>query len=348
MIGKGWADHWLRMVACLPGFAHAAAGGSRARGDASFVRTSQTTDHCEETLSSEVQLVRLMKGLIVHSIWFLLLSVTLAGCLGDGGEEPQGGSDGNGSGSGSGGALEGQVIDMDLNQLEGAQISLVQDDSLVEETRSGEDGRYRLEDIEPGEYRVQFTAPCCRESVQGVTIVAGDVTEASARLEPYTQAELGEPYIDTGGEWTGFLACGFGAGETVNPCAVDPSSDNVHDWDVEEGVEGVAITVDWDPAGGVLGTGLEVNIENQGCYRVECSHRYEVLDGPPPLQTVINNEDIEDEDWHWDQVEGKRDLQFRVFPSSEPNVVYQQEFTVYWDVFYFQQAPADHDPSPDD
>lgn len=289
-----------------------------------------------------------MKGFQPYLVWLFLLSVSFAGCIGDGGDDPQGDGNGQGAGSENLGVLEGQVIDVDLNQLEGAQVSLVQDESLVEETRSGEDGRYRIEQIEPGDYRVQFTAPCCREFVQQVAIAAGEAVEVSARLEPYTQAELGEPYIDTSGEWTGFLACGFGAGETVNPCAVDPSSDNVHGWVVEEGVEGVAITVDWDPAGGVLGTGLEVLIENDGCYRVECSHRYEVLDGPPPLQTVINSADIDEEDWRWDQVEGKRDLQFRVFPSSEPNVVYQQEFTVYWDVFYFQEAPADHDPSPDD
>lgn len=286
-----------------------------------------------------------MKGLLGHIAIFLLLSVVLAGCLGEELDE----SDDNGGGPSSDqvGVLEGQVIDVDLNRVEGATISLVQDADLVGETRTGADGRYRIDDIEPGEYRVQFTAPCCREFVQSVTITAGDVVEVSARMDPYTQAELGEPFIDDNGQWTGFLACGFGAGETVNPCAVDPSSDNVHGWSVQEGVGGVAIAADWDPAGGVLGTGLEINIENEGCYRVECSHRYEVLDGPPPLRTVINNADIDDDEWHWDKVEGSRALQFRVFPSSEPNVVYQQEFTLYWHIFYFQEAPADYDPIPD-
>ncbi len=276
----------------------------------------------------------------------LILGAALAGCLGGDDAKVSTNDDDIEPDEGTG-SITGRVLTSDLSEIEGATVALVDDGELVGETRSDETGKYTLESIEPGQYRLQVGATCCREAVQGVEVVEGETITVDMQLDRFTAADLKQPFIEEF-DWTGFLACGAGAvGVTTNPCFADESSDNVHDFEVDEGINALAFGMTWDSAGGVFGEDLYVTLENDGCDATECSYEYGQLEGSDPLSMVVNNGDISDDEWKWDKVEGKRPLQFRVFPSFEVAVVYQQAFTVHWHVFHNQEAPGDYTPIPD-
>lgn len=277
----------------------------------------------------------------------LILGAALAGCLGGDDAQPTGNDDDDGTPAEGTGTITGRVLTSDLSEIEGANVALVDDGELVADTQSDETGEYRLENIEPGQYRLQVGAVCCREGVQGVEVVEGETVTVDMQLDRFTAADLKEPFVEEF-DWTGFLACGAGAvGVTTNPCFLDESSDNVHEFQVEEGINALAFGMTWESAGGIFGEDLYVTLENNDCDATECSYEYGELEGPDPLSMVINNGDISDDEWTWDKVEEPRELQFRVFPSFEVAVVYQQAFTVHWHVFHNQEAPGDYTPIPD-
>lgn len=276
----------------------------------------------------------------------LILGAALAGCLG--GDDTQFNENGEDEAPVEGtGTITGRVLTSDLSEIENANVALVDNGELIGETRSDDTGKYALRNIEPGQYRLQVTAACCREAVQGVTVVEGETTTVDMQLDRFTAADLQRPFTEQF-DWSGFLACGAGAvGVTTNPCYLDPSSDNVHDFEVDEGISALAFGMTWESAGGVFGEDLYVTLENRDCDATQCSYSYGSLEGSDPLSMVVNNGDISDNEWTWDKVDGQRELQYRVFPSFEVAVVYQQAFTVHWTVFHNHEAPADFNPIPD-
>lgn len=277
----------------------------------------------------------------------LLMSALLAGCIS--GDDPTPADDGDDEArtSDDTGSITGRVLTEDLTDVEGARIALVDEGELVAEATSRENGQYTLNDIEPGDYRLQFNAPCCREHVQGVNVQAGEVTNVDVQLVRFTAADLKEPWIDRDGEWTGFISCAAGiAVNAVNPCVLDPSNDNVHTFTVSPGIQELVAVMDWDPVGGASGESFRLRFEEAGCGGVG-SCTYGAAEGTPPIFMYADEEYSQGGPKAWSNVEEDYDVYWRVFPSWDPGVAYQQEFTVLWHVFYHQDAPDDYDPRPD-
>lgn len=269
-------------------------------------------------------------GLRVVSV--ILLSALLAGCVsGDDNVEP--GSQ-NDASSGEGATVQGQVMTVDLDAVLGARVAVVADGELVSEARTDDQGDYTITGLEAGEYRVQVTAPCCRESLQGIALQEDETLDLSFQLELFTEEDLQVPY-SVPYDWTGFYSCGAGTPAiTWSTCATieDPNHDWSHGWDVDAGLESTVIAMDWNPVGGASGDQLMLIYE---CWD-ECDGEHASASGEPPLE--FRADGFPDDEWG---------AGYRVFPPFDVTVIYQQEFTVYWEEFYFREAPEGYSVLPD-
>ncbi len=279
-------------------------------------------------------------------VFLLLVGALLAGCIGDDDPAPPDDDDEARTSEGLG-SIAGRVLTEDLTDVEGARVALVQDGELVKEATSREKGHYTINDIEPGDYRLQFNDHCCREYVQGVSVQAGEVTDLDVQLVRFTDADLKDPWIDTSGEWTGFISCAAGvAVNAINPCIYDPSNDHTETFTVKPGIQALVASMDWDPVGGASGESFRLRFEEAGCGGVG-SCTYGAAEGTPPIFMFADEEYSAGGPKAWSDVEEEYDVYWRVFPSWDPGVAYQQEFTVLWHVFYHQDAPEGYDPRPD-
>lgn len=288
-----------------------------------------------------------MRSRILLVLVLLLATTILAGCIG--GDDPitaDNGEDNGATHDDETGGIEGRILTVDLNEVARASIALVDGSELVAETRSGEDGRYSLSNVEPGDYRLQVSAACCRENVQGVTVKAGETISLDMQLERFTAADLQQPYVEER-DWNGFMACAIGTPAlTWATCSTlqDPNHDFLEHFIIGEGLKTVATGMTWDPAGGVLGESLLIMLENPDCGLNACSQQYASAEGESPL---IFHASSPGGEWAFEAVEEEREIRYRVFPSFDMNVYYQQPFTVYYHLFYHEAAPEDYDPIPD-
>lgn len=278
-------------------------------------------------------------------IALLVSTALLAGCLG-GDDDPDTGSETNDGGSEDLGSIAGRILTVDLEQIANANVALVDGSDLIADTRTDEEGKYSIASIEPGEYRLQASAACCRESVQGVTINAGEETSIDLQLDRFTEADLQQPFVEEH-EWEGFMACGVGSPVVVaSPCGdVDENDDFLLNWELKAGVQEVVIGVSWDASGGVMGEEFYVAMEIAGC-GAGCSsaNTYGSGEGPSPLLFNAPNPGGDND---YNDIEDTAAVQFRVFPAFAPDVYYQQPFTVHYHVFYHEGAPEGYDPIPD-
>ena len=312
------------------------------------------------------------------AVTFMLMSALFAGCLGaddletdeNGAEEPQEGL----------GTVTGSIFTIDLNAIENAQVRLVQGDEVAAEATTDAQGRYEIRNVEPGEYRLQVTAACCRENVRAVTVTEDEVVTADLRLEPFTADDLQQPRVERF-EWRGFLACtvrfpnpdgphhgenvqGIPLGVTgVNACglveiAAENATDDdfLHVFEIGPGLKTVVGGMEWQAPGASMGDELSLTMEVNG--RPNFPPRYAAVDGHSPLEFradagyVIEEyeEEIDGDDIHqydFNNVDDSLELMFRVFAGGDLNVVYQQQFTVYYDLYYWEEAPDDATALPD-
>lgn len=242
------------------------------------------------------------------------------------------------------GAITGRVLTEDLGEVENARVALVADGELAAEATSQDDGSYSLNNVEPGEYRLQITAPCCREHVQGVEATAGEESRVDVQLVRFTAADLQEPYMEKR-DWTGFISCSLRAGVGLALCSVvDPNEDFLHEWEIEEGAETVVGAMQWGSPGAGLGSEMVLTYEVAGAHNE--NPNYARTDGPSPQEFRVDAGERGDEN-DYENIEGTLEQQFRIFAGGTVNVVYQLEFTVYWHIYYFEAAPEGASAVPD-
>lgn len=283
----------------------------------------------------------------------LLTSALLAGCLG-GDDDPaaESGDNGNGGPVEGTGSLTGRVFTIDLDIVTGARASLVDDGELIAEARSDEEGRFQIDNVEPGTYRLQVTATCCREAARGVEIVEGETTNVDLQLERFSAADLATPYVEEF-EWTGFLACGYvvliRAGDACQD--LDDQAERTHPFELEPGIKTVTASLIWDSPG-ITGEELQYGMARLPCTQGTagaCStpgDYYGYTVGTSPLELRIDEGDSTPS---FEGLEETTDVQLRVFPpfSSDLDVYYNVEFTVYYQLHYNQPAPENFIATPD-
>lgn len=288
----------------------------------------------------------------------LVLASALGGCLsadeeagdletgGDGqgaqGNGQGGGGGGDGGGSGSTGTIRGEVVDVGFDPVAGASVELLQGDELLHDSLTLDNGSYEFTDLEPGEYRLKFSASCCKQLVRGAVVKPGEVTTVTAQLEEHKPVE-GYVVRD---EWNGFIGCSAVlpvTGVLFNPqgaCAeTDPNNDPVHDFELEPGLQTVVVGMVWDeeitnPMGD-----LRIMMSKDSAFLAESS-RFFTLEGASPLEIVLGPEDAQaGEPYYFANIEETWPARFTVTGSWEGSVVYQQPFTVYYDLYYNEPAP---------
>ncbi len=299
-------------------------------------------------------------------VLFVMLTVLLAGCLGGDADDVERETDEPRSGSGENkeverpdptettGSLEGKIVNQDLEEISGAEVILSKDDEEVKKTLSGDNGRYTINGIDPGSYRLIADAPCCEVGVRNVAIEAGEVTQADLQVE---QAKVIETYIDKNGEWNGFLGCTYHLwpGTQSANCAEvvqDENHDDVRSFNADIGLETIVVAVVWDPS--------PLSTTNQLHHRLERTD--DGFDGPSPTEISRTNEgppiiyrvDANPKGSALDFASAEEEMEFRIIKGTAVSgavppltVTYQQDFTVYWHLFYGEPAPEGYDPRPD-
>ncbi len=310
----------------------------------------------------------------------VLLSVSLlSGCI-SGDDEPQT-DDPEEIPSQGLGTVTGSIFTVNLDAVENARIQLVQDGEGVDEAMTDKNGAYTIRNVEPGDYRMQISAACCPEQVRPVTVVADDVVNEDVQLEVYSSDDLQEPRVERL-DWTGFLACTLrftnpegphhdvnvlgvpGGVSGVNACGVveigaenATGDDFLKVWEASPGLKSVVGALSWDAPGAALGDQLSITMEVGG--RPNLEPRYVNEEGYSPVEfradagDVVAEFDEEDDEGHdihqydFDNLESDVELMFRIFAGGDLNVVYQQQFTVYWDLYYWEEAPEGASALPD-
>lgn len=313
------------------------------------------------------------------TVGFLVLIALLAGCLQ--GDEPTPEDDGESDVSEAGlGTVRGTVITVNLEPVEGATVRLAEDSELLADSTTDADGDFMITDVEPGDYRLQVTSACCREAVRPVTVVADDIVSENIQLDIFSDDDLELPRVEPY-EWTGFLACtlsfmnpdgphqgenvgGVPLGVTgVNVCglveilAEDATGDDfLHTFEVKEGLRTIVGGMSWRAPGAALGDELSISMEVDG--RPNLAPRFASAAGESPVEFRADagyveetyDEEVEGHDIHqyeFNNIESPLELMYRIFASGDANFVYQQQVTVYWDLYYWEEAPEDATALPD-
>lgn len=297
-----------------------------------------------------------------YAIPLLLIAALLTGCVsGDDPPETEG-PDEQGSEAGLG-TITGKVLTVNLDAVANGRVQLVENGEGVAETTTDDEGRYTITNIEPGDYRIQASGTCCKEEVRAVSVVADEDVNLDLQLEVYSSDDLQEPREERY-EWTGFLACNVRAALGANVCGIvelvaDNATDDdfLREWTIGPGLETVVGGMTWDSPGASLGDELVLLMEVAG--RSNSAPQYTRQDGPSPVEFrvdsghVEDNYDEEDDEGHnlhqydFKNVEEELELQYRVFAGGDVNVVYQQQFTIHWKLYYWEAAPEDASALPD-
>ncbi len=282
----------------------------------------------------------------MNRAWFVVVTLAvavLAGCMGSDDEPEPGEGDGASNGSSKEtGMLEGTVMDEDLIPIGSARVSVVANETLQAEAEVDDQGDYRLTGIEPGQYRLQITASCCREHVQGVTIEAGETARVNVQLIRFTEDEIGTPYVESD-DWTGFVSCSYrdatGGGYHSGPCEdLDDNTDRVHELELKRGLKTIVVGMQWDSE--LTNLQERLVLRHYVAPWQSSAPTFFRIDAGSPIEARIGPEDASSgEELYFENIEDSWDTEFQVWAGGTPNVVYQQPFTVWYDLYYWEEAP---------
>lgn len=260
----------------------------------------------------------------------------------EGDQNGQSGSDGVAEGTA---LVTGRILDEDLQEVVGARVVLVQNDNVSAETETDAQGDYRVAGLEPGQYRMQVTAPCCREYVQGVNLVEGEETVLNIQLTLFTEGDLQIPYVERE-EWSGQIGCSVrAAGVGYNLPCQDPNDDRVHEFQIEEGLKTLVVAMDWDPLTHNVNEELVLRHYRGSGWDGDTFFR---INSGPPIETRVDEESAADgEHLYYSSIEDSWDVRFQVWTGGTNSLSYQQPFTVWYELHYWEPAPEDASALPD-
>lgn len=284
----------------------------------------------------------------VQSAVCILLIVMLSGCIGgDDAPEVESGGEEEPDRNADGGSLTGQVMgEWNLAPLD-VTVRLIQNEELLLEETTDEEGRYAFYDLEPGRYRVVINDACCKDFVEVVEVQAGKETSVSPLLQQ-VRAEL--PFMEPD-RWNGFIGCAvhvWGAGGNNSLCDdIDPNADRVHTFTVDEGIHTIVFAMDWDAELSTISF-----LSTDAAMRIQLKHAetgdpYGSMDGEAPLEVRIGPE-TGPEDFQFHNITSETELMFEVWSSGGwGGFTYQQDFTVYYDLYYWKAPPEGTSALPD-
>lgn len=280
----------------------------------------------------------------------LMLVLVLAGCLGgdrDLAPEDGNGEGSNGAGSGEGlGSVSGEVVTGNLETVLNARIRLIQDDNVAHEAHTDENGKYNITGVQPGEYRIQAFAPhCCETDLRRVHVGPQQDIKMNFMLE-IRVPETGSPFMDGLYDSKGWISCSVALPtQSMYPCQPyddEHKQEAGHVVDMA-GLKTLHVAVVWDSPALATGSELTLSVYNN----VGGSHLIERKTDASPLEIRIDSSGIEDEDLRFENFYGRdMPLRFAVTPT-DIGVLYQQPFTLYWSLHFWEEAPSDFSTVPE-
>ncbi len=288
-------------------------------------------------------------------VGLLLVALALAGCAGGDDPkldpaDPQGETRGDPQ---TPGGLEGRIVDHATEPVADALVAVFHEVEFLTETTSDDEGRFRLEDLAPGEYAVRVQADCCREEIVWMDVEPDETAELNVVVEPLQGSDVKTPHVKQF-EWQGFIGCSQNAVflSVVSSCS-DPNHENRHDFVVEGGVRSVSAAMEWDDDQVLQSHEYEIRLENSDVRHdcpgigstATCPYRYMTVQGGSPL-VLVANESVDEPEARWSALEVGEEwtLQFVVWPRDDVTLVYQQPFTVHYHVHYWEEAAEDYNP----
>lgn len=148
-------------------------------------------------------------------------------------------------------------------------------------------------------------------------------------------------------EWSGFISCGYVvvlfAGDACQE--FDEESDRTHPFQLNVGIKTVTAALVWESQG-LTGEELQYGLARDPCGGATCStptDYYGSADGASPLLLRIDGGSPQS----FAGIEEPEDVQLRVFPPFYTvDLFLQQEFTIYYQLHYHEEAPPGYDPLP--
>lgn len=235
-----------------------------------------------------------------------------------------------------------------LDPVNGAQVTLVQNGEGLASAQTDEEGSYELGGIEPGQYQLQVTSITHRSDARGVVVEEGESAEESFLLEAFPTASPHSERLD----WTGFMTLGSHdtvTGIRMSCCTDDPNAETSYDFPVTtENLRTIVVEAYWDNDNAGLHGYLW---KNPNC-DPGCNPDQEYAGGGDNgFGNLSFRADHETGAWPgFDYDQEEEELSIYLFPErgEEPaTVMYQQQWTVYIEMFYVKPAPEGHIVRPD-
>lgn len=264
------------------------------------------------------------------------------------------------------GSLSGLVVTEALEPLTGAEVRILNESGLITQAETDHNGQFEIKNLQPGSLIVQVAANCCRESSERLILDKEDILKFTIQLSRLTKDELQIPYVEKM-EWNGFLSCtarwidisplpsGYnicGLVDGIGDLLVQDSitdDDFMVNWTVRPGLKSIVGGMTWQNPAMAMGDELEISLEPDH----ERMPVYARASGSSPLEWRVDEGDIlatyseEFEEYDFSNLTEETILRYRVFAAGDLNVVYQQKFTVYWDLYYWAPAPPAATVLPD-
>ncbi len=275
-----------------------------------------------------------MRGVIIA---FVLLMLAVSGCIGGDEADP---ADGEGEESSeTTGTIQGQVVKDDFSPIANAEVFLLREGDVIQDTLTADDGGYKFEGIDPGVYRVRALATCCEDSMEQLRVEAGQVVEHNPELPIIPPVAT---FVDKY-EWTGFVGCSVNYPTAFQPYTCPDENNNVEEiFEVEPGLKSVVVAMEWEVSPFATNESLRhwLMIPTDAD---RATIRYE--DASPIEYRIDEGDPI---DFPFEELEETTEYRFRIWgPSQGFQFTWQQEFTVHYHLFYGEPAPSGYKALPD-
>jgi hypothetical protein len=291
--------------------------------------------------------VRMRVALLVA----VLVGVFLAGCLGGGEDDVGTEPDATPRTSEETGSVTGQVFDEDLNPVKGANVWVIDAQrNLVGEDVTRNDGRYTVNDIPPGKYRVQVSAICCKQEIRDIAILANEVlSDQNFMLVIVPDMLIMDPFVEGPIPDSGIIGCSHGITLLWVHCgATDPNHKDEFSFDIAPGLRTLTVGVDWkvQPSSyyganpGMLNIRIELLAPGTGLmvlHDKDVEGPFELRLDESSMEGEITFEDL-------DEIDTAVKIMVR---APDLTVVYQQKFDVYYSMHYWHEAPPGYSVIPD-
>jgi hypothetical protein len=220
-----------------------------------------------------------------------------------------------------------------------ARLHLSQDGRLIAESATDAQGRYAFTGLESEEYLLQVSAPCCKAAVFKLKPPPGDVYTHNIRLEELPSIV---PYV-VEDEWHGFIGCGFrlpvyGSNNPEDCDQVDSNTEVRIEFPLHPGLQTVVVAMVWEASGTNLMEDLRLMMYRDP--NTATANRFFDVMGKSPIEKTLGPEDAEaGPHLYFENIEETWGGRFRVWVGGDANVVYQQPFSVYYQLHYLEPAP---------